>query len=122
METRYTPSHEWIQLDGNTGTVGITDHAQRELGEIVFIEFPQVGQKVRMGEEVCVLESTKAAADIYAPVSGQITAVNESLKATLPLLKTQAESAGWLFKMEISKPEEAAALLTREGYLSLISS
>ena len=77
---RFTESHEWLQLKGNVGTVGITDYAQRELGEIVFIELPKVGHKVKAGQETCVLESTKAAADVYAPVSGKIIAVNEDLR------------------------------------------
>ncbi len=118
---RFTESHEWIQLKGNVGTVGITDYAQRELGEIVYIELPKVGRKVKMGEEICVLESTKAAADVYAPVSGKITAINEDLLKNASTINKGAETTSWLFQMEISDPKEVDSLLNRSEYQSLIS-
>ncbi len=117
---RFTESHEWIQLKGSLGTVGITEYAQNELGEIVFIELPKIGRKVKMGEEICVLESTKAASDVYAPVSGKITAVNEALLKNPSLLNQGAESNGWLFRMEISDPKEFDTLLSSEQYRALI--
>lgn len=117
---RYTDSHEWISVSGKKGRVGITAHAQGELGEIVFIELPKVGQKVRAGEEVSVLESTKAAADVYSPVSGVVTAVHEDLKQNTHALNDQPESAGWLFEIELSEPKEADRLMTLEQYKRVI--
>jgi glycine cleavage system H protein len=116
---RFTESHEWIQIKGHNGTVGITEYAQKELGEVVFIELPKVGQLVRAGQEVCVLESTKAASDVYAPVSGKILAINEILRANPSLINREAEGAGWLFQIELTHPHEIDHLLTRERYLAL---
>lgn len=118
---RYTESHEWILIKDNVGTVGITDYAQHELGEIVYIELPKVGQKVKAGQETCVLESTKAAADVYAPVSGKIVAVNEELGKAPGSINKTAETVGWLFKIELAHPKEIDHLLTRTQYTALIS-
>jgi len=118
---RYTESHEWIQIKDNVGTVGITDYAQGELGEIVYIELPKVGQKVKAGQETCVLESTKAAADVYAPVSGKIVAINDELVKGPSSINRTAENVGWLFKIELSNPKEIDHLLTRAQYTALIS-
>jgi glycine cleavage system H protein len=118
---RFTESHEWILIDGDKGTVGITEYAQKELGEIVYIELPKVGQQVKMGEEVCVLESTKAAADVYAPVSGKIIAVNEGLQKKPSSINQSAQSSGWLFQIEISHPKECEHLLSASKYHSLVS-
>lgn len=117
----YTTSHEWIRLKGNTGFVGITSYALKELGEIVYIQLPKVGQKFKMGEEVCVLESTKAAADIYAPVSGKVIAVNEALSLSTSLINQAPETTGWLFQIEISHPNEIEHLLNSQAYQVLIS-
>jgi glycine cleavage system H protein len=116
----YTDSHEWI--DVNTGQVGITVHAQKELGEIVHIELPKIGQQVKMGEELAVLESTKAAADVYAPVGGKVIEVNEAVKRNLALLNEDPEKAGWLFRLEIGKKQELDYLLTEERYKLMLSS
>ncbi len=115
---RFAESHEWID---SKGRVGISNHAQKELGEVVYIELPKVGQKVNAGQEVCVLESTKAASDVYAPVSGTIIAVNEAIKQDPSQINQGAESTGWLFQIELSKPNELDRLLTREKYLALVS-
>lgn len=112
----YTSSHEWILIEGASAKVGITDYAQKELGEIVYIDLPKVGQRVRQGEEVCVLESTKSAADIYAPVSGVITAINDLVRQTPSLLNRAPESAGWLFQIALSHPQEASQLLNSSEY------
>jgi glycine cleavage system H protein len=120
-EYRYSPSHEWIHIQGNEGTVGITEYAREELGETVYVELPQVGKEVMYGEEVVVLESTKAAADIYAPVSGEITEVNPDLKDDLTLLNKDPEGRGWLFKMRFSRiGEEDSMLLSRKQYEEMI--
>ncbi|HSX26849.1 MAG TPA: glycine cleavage system protein GcvH [Chlamydiales bacterium] len=118
---RFTPSHEWILLKGTQGTVGITEYAQKELGEIVYVELPPIGKIVKAGEEVCVLESTKAAADVYAPLSGKITAVNETLRAHPSAINQAAETHGWLFQLEATHPKEYEALLALTDYKSLIS-
>jgi len=97
----FTPTHEWIEMEGSIGTVGISDHAQKELGEIVYIELPKVGQMVHKGEEVCVLESTKAAADVYSPASGRVIAINDTVAQIPSLINRAAESAGWLYKLEV---------------------
>ena len=117
---KFTDSHEWIQMEGGIGTVGITAHAQKELGEIVYLELPQIGKRVAMGEEACVLESTKAAADIYSPVSGEIIAVNTQLKETTALVNEQPQSSGWLFKLKLTTPEELDQLLDETEYSSLL--
>ena len=117
---KYIESHEWITIEGQVGTIGVTDHAQHELGDIVYIELPQVGKTVKKGEEAVVLESTKAAADVYAPVSGKITAINDELKAAPEIVNSEAEGRGWLFKVEIAQPDELASLLDAEAYQKLI--
>ncbi|MCP5505292.1 MAG: glycine cleavage system protein GcvH [Chlamydiales bacterium] len=114
---RYAETHEWID---DNGRVGISKKAQEELGEIVYIELPEVGQKVKAGEEIAVLESTKAAVDIYSPVSGTITAVNEVLREDPSPLNQAPEEAGYLFEMTLSKPEELEALTPKETYQSAL--
>ncbi len=116
----YTDSHEWIALSNNRGRVGITKHAQKELGEVVFIELPHVADAIRLGEEACVLESTKAATDVYSPLSGTILAVNEKLRETPSLLNLDPEGAGWLFEIELSAPEETNRLFTKAQFSHLI--
>ena len=114
---KFTETHEWISLENGIGTVGITAYAGKELGEVVYIEPPKIGQKVKAGEEVVVLESTKAAADIYSPVSGEVIEVNTALGA----LNTAPETTGWLFKLKLSNPAELNDLLDRSNYMTLIS-
>jgi glycine cleavage system H protein len=118
---KYSESHEWIKVDQDIGTVGITDHAQRELGEVVYIELPAVGKKVRAGEEVAVLESTKAAADIYAPVSGEIIEINQHLNDFSEKINQTPETEGWLFKIKLSNPQELDGLIDWVRYLKLIT-
>lgn len=118
---RYTDSHEWIEVKGKMGTVGISIYAQKELGEIVSVELPKVGQTFKAKQEACVLESTKAAADVYAPVSGKITAVNEAVKNDPSLINRHAETTGWLFQIELANPKEVDHLMSEKEYHSLIS-
>ena len=115
----FSETHEWLRLEGSIGTVGITQYAQKELGEIVFIELPKVGQKVKAGQEISVLESTKAAADAYAPVSGTIIAVNELLRSAPSTINQDPEIRGWLFKIELSHPHELEHLLTSAQYKTI---
>ena len=116
----FTESHEWIRVDGSCGTVGISSYAQKELGEIVAIELPKVGSSIKAGDEVCVLESTKAAADVYSPVSGTILSINENLVKNPHALNIEPESRGWLFRIELSNPSEVERLLTGSRYQDLI--
>jgi glycine cleavage system H protein len=117
---KFTQSHEWIKIEGDIGTVGITHYAKKELGEIVYIELPMIGKQVKSGEEVAVLESTKAAADIYSPVSGEICEINQSLQDFSEKINQQPESAGWLFKIKLADPAEAQSLLHSQEYQNLI--
>ncbi len=117
---KFTDSHEWITVENTVGTVGITDHAQRELGEVVYVELPAVGKKVKAGQEVAVLESTKAAADIYSPVSGEIIDINQKLVDFVNHINESAEEEGWLFKIKVDHPEELESLLNREQYLKIV--
>jgi glycine cleavage system H protein len=115
----YTESHEWIDQEGK---IGLTAHAKKELGEIVFLQLPEVGRQVKAGEEVAILESTKAATDFYAPVSGEVVAINKELAANPFLLNELPEEQGWLFQMHLSKPNELESFMDRESYLQLVSS
>lgn len=117
----YTQSHEWIEIKEKVGTVGITNYAQEELGDIVYVQLPKVGQVLVLGQEACVLESTKAAADVYAPVSGQIIAINEETVKDPSLVNRHPESFGWLFQIEISHPDQLDSLLNPEEYASSVN-
>lgn len=118
---KFTASHEWILLDGKTGTVGITNKAQQELGDVVHVELPAVGKVVKAGDEIAVLESTKAAADIYSPVSGEIVEINTQLIDQCELINRDPEASGWLFKIRCSKPDELEKLLNQKDYIALIN-
>ena len=117
---RYAESHEWILVEGDTGTVGITDHAQAELTDIVFAEPPAVGKSVKAGEVAAVVESVKAASDIYAPVSGEVIARNEAVEGDPALLNTDPFGAGWIYKVRLSDPAELGALKDPAAYKAQI--
>ena len=119
---KFTLSHEWISVEEGIGVVGITAHAQQEIGEIVYVELPIVGCQVKSGEEVVVLESTKAAADLYSPVSGEILAVNEALRGDVDLINKSPEEAGWLFKISVTNPLELQGHLEQKEYAILTNS
>ena len=119
---KYTDSHEWIKIEGHIGMVGITKYAQKELGEIVHIELPKIDSSVEAGDVIVVLESTKAAADIYSPVSGKILAVNQRLKEDLSLINRYPEGEGWLFKIKLEDHTELEELHDEKSYLALICS
>lgn len=112
---RYTREHEWIDADGKTASVGITDHAQNSLGDIVFVELPRVGEKVEKGKVFGSVESVKAVSDLYSPASGTVTAVNEELTTAPEKINADAHAA-WIMKIELSDPGELNALLTAEAY------
>ena len=113
---RYATSHEWILVEGDTGTVGITDHAQAELTDIVFAEPPAIGKSVKAGDVAAVVESVKAASDIYAPVSGEVIERNEAIEADPSLLNTDPFGAGWMFKIRIADSAELASLKDAAAY------
>lgn len=117
---KFTDSHEWIEIQNGEGTVGITPYAAKELGEIVYVELPKVGHTVKARTEACVLESTKAAADVYSPVSGKITAVNEALKADSNLVGTSPLEKGWLYRIKLDDEGELESLLDEKKYQELI--
>ena len=119
-DLRYAKSHEWVRASGDTATVGITDHAQQELTDIVFVELPAVGRKVKAGEACAVVESVKTASDIYSPVSGEIAAVNQAVADNPALVNTAPDSGGWLYKIKLANPAEVNALLTPEAYKAQI--
>lgn len=121
-ELKYLESHEWVRIeDDNRVTVGITHHAQTELGDLVFVELPEAGAEFAQGDEVGVVESVKTASDIYAPVSGKVVAVNELLEDAPESVNTDAFGDGWIFQLEISDPSELESLLSAEDYESQIS-
>lgn len=116
-DLKYAKSHEWVRSDdGGVVTVGITDHAQDQLGDVVFVELPEVGRKVKAGDAVAVIESVKTASDIYAPVSGEITAVNDALDARPETVNDSPYENGWLFKIAGGESAEFDALLDAAGY------
>jgi glycine cleavage system H protein len=120
-DLKYTESHEWVRLDGDIATVGITDHAQAELTDIVFAEPPKVGATFSAKSPAAVVESVKAASDIYAPVSGEVVEANDTLGDNSSLLNTDPFGAGWIFKLRLSNPDEVASLLDAAAYRELIA-
>ncbi len=117
----YTEDHEWIRLDGDTGTVGISNYAQEQLGDIVFVELPQLGAKTKQGDEIAVVESVKAASEIYAPVSGEIIAANSALEGAPVTVNEAAESDGWFFKIRLSNKAELDGLMDAAAYQTYIA-
>ena len=119
MTTKFTPDHEYVRVEGSTGTVGITSYAQEQLGDIVFVELPEVGKVLKKGDEAAVVESVKAASEIYAPVSGTVTAVNDALNGEPGMVNADPEAGGWMFKIEVSDAGELDKLLDADGYADL---
>ncbi|HEU0008989.1 MAG TPA: glycine cleavage system protein GcvH [Verrucomicrobiae bacterium] len=115
-DLKYAKSHEWLRLAGDIATVGITDHAQHELTDVVFVELPAVGRKVKAAEACAVVESVKTASDIYSPVSGEVLEVNKALADNPALVNSDPYGAGWFFKLKLSAPAEAGALLSAADY------
>jgi glycine cleavage system H protein len=116
MTTYYTQDHEWLSVDGDSATVGITDYAQGQLGDVVFVELPAPGAKLTKGGDAAVVESVKAASDVYAPVSGTVTAGNAALEADPALVNTAAETDGWFFKLTLADAGELSGLMDRAAY------
>lgn len=115
-DLKYAKSHEWVRVNGDMATIGITDHAQQELTDIVFVELPTIGRRVRAGEACAVVESVKTASDIYSPVSGEITEANLAVTENPALANSEPYAEGWFFKVRLSHPAELEALLSPEAY------
>lgn len=113
---RYTADHEWILLEGDVATVGITDHAQEELTDIVFVELPEIGRECEEEEGIAVVESVKAASDIYAPLAGEIVGANEELEGEPALVNTDPHGKGWIFKLKLSDPSQVDGLMDAAAY------
>ena len=120
MTLKYTPDHEWIQVDGNLATVGITHHAQDALGDVVFVDLPEVGKTFKKGEVAGVVESVKAAADLFMPVTGEIVEVNEALRADPSLANTDPLGNGWFFKVHVTNMAEFDQLMDPPAYDALL--
>ena len=119
-ETRFSKDHAWVRLEGSIATVGITDHAQQALGDVVFVELPEPGREVTQGEACAVVESVKAASDVYAPLAGRITAVNDAVVDDPALVNRAAAGDGWFFRMEVPDRAGFAALMDRAAYDALV--
>ncbi|NOS71700.1 MAG: glycine cleavage system protein GcvH [Verrucomicrobia bacterium] len=119
-DLKYAKSHEWVRVNGDTATVGITDHAQHELTDIVFVELPAVGRKVKAGEACAVVESVKTASDIYSPVTGEITEINKAATDDPALVNREPFAGGWFYKIKLSNAGEADAMLSPDAYKAQI--
>ena len=116
MTTRYTEDHEWIRVEDGVGTVGITNHAQEQLGDIVFVEVPDVGRALTKGDDAAVVESVKAASEVYAPVSGEVTEANAALADAPQTVNEDPSGAGWLYKVKLSDPSQLDDLMDEDAY------
>ncbi len=119
-DLKYAKSHEWVRVSGDTATIGITDHAQQELTDVVFVELPGVGRQVKAGEACAVVESVKTASDIYSPLSGQVLEANKAVVDNPALVNSEPYGAGWFFKITLSQPAELSSLLSAEEYRAQI--
>ena len=121
MKLYFTDQHEWVAVVGDAGTVGITDYAQAQLGDVVFVEAPPAGTEVAKGKEAAVVESVKAASDVYSPVSGTVTEANAALEGEPALVNTSPEAEGWFFKLRLSDPAELDGLMDEDAYKAFVS-
>lgn len=116
---KFTKTHEWVKIDGDIGTVGVTNYAQNQLGDIVYVELPELNRHVKQGDEVAVLESTKAAADVYSPVSGTIIEVNDTLKEQAELINQAPQNQGWLVKIRLENSQELDTMMDFQQYQTI---
>jgi glycine cleavage system H protein len=121
-DLKYAKSHEWVRVEGDKATIGITDHAQHELTDVVFIELPEVGRQLKAGESCAVVESVKTASDIYSPVSGQITEINKAVADNPSLVNTEPYAGGWFFKIKLSQAVDLSNLLSPDQYKAQVGS
>ena len=117
---RFTRDHEWVRLDGDLAIVGITDYAQSQLGDVVYVELPEIGRRVEQGKEAAVVESVKAASEVYAPVSGEVAQINEMLAADPARVNADPMGEGWFIKLRLDDPKELDSLMDEEGYKRFI--
>ena len=122
MSLYFTREHEWIRVDGDTATVGISNHAQEQLGDIVFAEVPEAGRRVSKGQEAAVVESVKAASDVYAPVSGEVVEGNQAIADDPSLINSDPEGEGWFFKLKLDDPSEVDGLMDEAAYREWVQS
>jgi glycine cleavage system H protein len=120
MTLKYTKDHEWVRVEGATVVVGISDYAQTQLGDVVYVEVPEVGRKLEQGKEAAVVESVKAASEVYAPISGEVTAVNTDLAGEPGRVNADPMGEGWFFKMTVAKPKELEALMDEAQYKAYV--
>ena len=120
MTIKYTKDHEWVRVEGDVGTVGVSDHAQHQLGDVVFVELPDVGRQLAQGKEAAVVESVKAASDVFAPVSGEVVEINQALVDDPSLVNAGAEAEGWFFKLRLSNPAELDGLMDEAAYKAFV--
>ncbi|WP_119306833.1 glycine cleavage system protein GcvH [Cohaesibacter haloalkalitolerans] len=121
MTTYYSEDHEWVEVNGKFATVGITDFAQKQLGDVVFVELPEVGRELEKGEEAAVVESVKAASEVYSPIDGEVTEVNETLEDEPALVNSDAESDAWFFKIKIADKSQLDDLMNEEDYKAFVA-
>ena len=114
--TRYTKDHEWIRLEGDLAVVGITDYAQSQLGDVVYVELPEIGRRVEQGKEAAVVESVKAASEVYAPIAGEVVAVNDALEGAPATVNEDAQGKGWFLKLKPANPADLDELMTEQQY------
>ncbi len=120
MSVKFTEEHEWITVAGGVATVGITVHAAEQLGDVVFVDLPAVGKKVEKGKEAAVVESVKAASEVYAPIDGEIVEVNKGIAEEPSLVNSDAEGKAWFFKIKVANPAQLEGLMDREAYLKFV--
>ena len=120
MSRYFTQDHEWVDVDGNVGTVGISEYAQSQLGDVVFVDVPEAGKTLSKGDEAAVVESVKAASDVYSPVSGTVTEGNAALTDDSSLVNSDAEAAGWFFRLTLSDPSELDSLMDEAAYATFV--
>src|SRR6266576_1006537 len=117
---RFTKDHEWVRLDGDFAVVGITDYAQSQLGDVVYVELPEIGRRVEQGKEAAIVESVKAASEVYAPVTGEVTEVNETLTADPAMVNTDPMGDGWFLKLRVEDPKQLDGLMDETAYKRLV--
>ncbi|WP_029556758.1 glycine cleavage system protein GcvH [Xanthobacter sp. 91] len=120
MTVRYTKDHEYVRIDGDVAVVGISDYAQGQLGDVVFVELPEIGKSVTRGKEAAVVESVKAASEVYAPISGEVVEVNSELEGAPGLVNEDAEGKGWFLKLKVTKPDELSELMDEAAYKAFL--
>ena len=121
MTTYYSEDHEWVEVNGGVATIGITDFAQKQLGDVVFVELPEVGKELEKGDEAAVVESVKAASEVYAPIDGEVSEVNDALEEDPALVNSDAESSAWFFKVKIADKSQLDDLMDEDAYKAFVA-